>query len=100
MTSQIPDSAVVPTYFGLCVRVATARSFSSSETFEIVCVATPFFGLNTRACTLKPSLPAAQDRDSFWPFAGFRIATTGRILLGDRKSTRLNSSHVKISYAV
>src|SRR5690554_7150473 len=32
--------------------------------------------------------------------AGFEQPTSGQILLGDRKSTRLNSSHVRISYAV
>src|SRR5690606_41956169 len=30
----------------------------------------------------------------------YRITPTGRAILADRKSTRLNSSHVKISYAV
>src|SRR5438067_4460302 len=32
--------------------------------------------------------------------AGFPVAEHGRDQLGDRKSTRLNSSHVSISYAV
>src|SRR5690606_502475 len=34
------------------------------------------------------------------PFAQFMAGLAGSRLGGDRKSTRLNSSHVKISYAV
>src|SRR6266496_6081453 len=35
-----------------------------------------------------------------WPHAGRRFASGTRRRPGDRKSTRLNSSHVEISYAV
>src|SRR3989442_6951506 len=52
------------------------------------------------------SKPAASDRFTISNFQVPVYATTGAILslhirgLGDRKSTRLNSSHVRISYAV
>src|SRR5690606_16746781 len=48
--------------------------------------------------------PAIDDRllarEKSWVAGGPNPETTDRVMLIDRKSTRLNSSHVKISYAV
>src|SRR5437588_1280122 len=38
--------------------------------------------------------------DGFWRFLSFHISMTNEIARKDRKSTRLNSSHTVISYAV
>src|SRR5438034_3089567 len=43
---------------------------------------------------------ALLDQDSVWCRSAFRDCVVDRAVYGDRKSTRLNSSHTVISYAV
>src|SRR4051794_41737384 len=45
-------------------------------------------------------LRAPRRRDLTWLSAGLVAGVLGQVVLGDRKSTRLNSSHPSISYAV
>src|SRR5690349_22730288 len=70
-----------------------------------------FFFFNDTATTeiytlsLHDALPISPTIDNLvtWDFAGITepaLALTGSRLVPDRKSTRLNSSHVEISYAV
>src|SRR5690606_40261415 len=55
---------------------------------------TPFPGRQSDAAAARRRAAVVPDRDGQAPVAG------GGAAVGDRKSTRLNSSHVKISYAV
>src|SRR5690606_40220640 len=48
--------------------------------------------ISSRSSSMRPA--ASASLMSLWPAGGRTVST------GDRKSTRLNSSHVKISYAV
>src|SRR2546430_10250232 len=75
----------------------------------VVFVVAFFFFFNDTATTeiytlsLHDALPICEDADVQGPDAR-RVALAGRagrrIIAGDRKSTRLNSSHSQISYAV
>src|SRR5437868_13295255 len=54
-----------------------------------------------RSSDLRRHRPRDRDRRGRRPAAGRRVAARARVgFVGDRKSTRLNSSHVSISYAV
>src|SRR5207249_8770158 len=48
----------------------------------------------------RPCLPAPTRRAGVDPYSGFDFANRPAVRRRDRKSTRLNSSHVSISYAV
>src|SRR5438132_9419814 len=52
--------------------------------------------------TVEPNVPVHTYQDSFGNICGRLLAPAGtvRFTLEDRKSTRLNSSHTVISYAV
>src|SRR5690606_41849443 len=47
-----------------------------------------------------PLVGISDDAGNTWRYVGLRSTGTSSTVIGDRKSTRLNSSHVKISYAV
>src|SRR2546430_3961805 len=49
-----------------------------------------------RRMAMAPSTTTGRSRARFTPM----MATSGALMIGDRKSTRLNSSHSQISYAV
>src|SRR2546426_6227864 len=67
-------------------------------------IGTPSGGLNRRDCTAPPksSLTAGRQRclNLPGPIALHLTGVIGFGAIGDRKSTRLNSSHLVISYAV
>src|SRR5260221_1449264 len=60
-----------------------------------------FIGILVHAAPLgKPSRKLLPGRMIAFAYAGTRGAGAGRARIKDRKSTRLNSSHTVISYAV
>src|SRR3712207_8970319 len=72
-------------------------------------VGTPVYATQAGVVTVTPnSVPAGNHvwvegvhfKTGFSHLEGFAVETGQRVKRGDRKSTRLNSSHANISYAV
>src|SRR5690606_41238988 len=96
-----------PSHFFLCTPPSTPQRYSLSlhdalpiSHERLVWRSTPSSRIENRGeVRFRPSVPDATeiDIDLYYRLPGGMLA---RLLALDRKSTRLNSSHVKISYAV
>src|SRR5207302_11048741 len=97
------------------IRLLLLHSYILSLTFVVLVLFFPFFFFNDPAPTeiytlsLHDALPifpagrgvrAGRRGRAGRPADGRRAPHAGAVRQADRKSTRLNSSHVKISYAV
>src|SRR5207249_10490954 len=102
-TPACPTS-VNPTLVGYVPAVGIAKDVAVDSTRGVAYVASTEFGISTVNVS-NPSNPVAIG-GAIPPFDGEELAVSGSLGVapvagvGDRKSTRLNSSHVSISYAV
>src|SRR5690606_27472452 len=60
----------------------------------------PWWGAIAHIAAVVGFVAAAEPEGAPWPMPVLGMIALGAALVVDRKSTRLNSSHVKISYAV
>src|SRR5207253_10207244 len=96
--SCIPRFALFSLFLPRSVHLLHLHSFPTRRSSDLplpTCASTSASAPPPKSTNSKSSGPAACARNSSFP-----VLTASCKLLKDRKSTRLNSSHVAISYAV